>query len=107
MAFSALLDLAALAFEDEPSVESAVYILEGFGRRFCGLPDRSAQSPARLSRHCDFRWQGREAPRFHFGLMRRILALLGAIGALIAGADHGHPMPSNNISPARGVTFWG
>ena len=66
-AFSGLLDTAYLAFEDEPSVENAVYILEGFGRRFCRLPDRSTQSPARLSRHCDFRWQGPETPRFHLG----------------------------------------
>ena len=38
-AFSALLDTADLALEDEPSVENAIYCWKGLNSRLCALPD--------------------------------------------------------------------
>jgi predicted nucleic-acid-binding protein len=64
-AFSALLEAVDLAFEDETSVEYALY---SWSRRFCRLSDRSPQSPTGLPRHGDLRRQGTQTCRFHFGL---------------------------------------
>jgi len=47
-AFSALLDTADLAFEDEPSIEHCNIFVERLIRGLCRLPDRRAQPPTGL-----------------------------------------------------------